>query len=135
MAAAARPKASLARLVEAYGRMERFKKGGGDLIGADLDFHVAILEATSNYFFIALGGLIHAALECTFRLSWAGAAAIQDDRLHQHHDVMDAILDGAPELARLRMIELLSDSIDDVRKYCRQRDRMAAPAQAWRSAL
>ena len=45
---------------------------------------MAILEATGNHFLAALGGLIHTALECTFRLSWSGAASIQDDRLEQH---------------------------------------------------
>ena len=80
----AHSRATIDRIADAYGRMERFKNGAGDLIGADLDFHMAILEATGNHFLAALGGLIHTALECTFRLSWEGAARIQDDRLHQH---------------------------------------------------
>ena len=66
---------TVARIAEAYGRMERLKNGAGDLIGADLDFHMAILEASGNRFLAALGGLIHTALECTFRLSWRGARA------------------------------------------------------------
>ena len=31
-------------------RMDRFKDGAGDLVGADLEFHMAILQATGNYF-------------------------------------------------------------------------------------
>ncbi len=110
------------RIAEAYGRMDRFKNGAGDLIGADLDFHMAILEASDNRFLAALGGLIHTALECTFRLSWQGAARIQDDRLLQHKGIFEAIRDGDAELARTRMAELLRDSIEDVREYLRQRD-------------
>ena len=53
----------LARVAEAFNRMERFKNGDGDLIGADVDFHIAILEATGNDFLAALGGLIQAALK------------------------------------------------------------------------
>ena len=103
--------------------MERFKNGAGDLIGADLDFHMAILEASENRFLAALGGLIHTALEGTFRLSWLGAARIQDARLFQHRGIFEAIREGDAELARPRMAELLRDSIEDVREYLRQRDR------------
>ena len=62
IAATSRTPDSLARIAEAFGRMERFRNGDGDLIGADVDFHVAILEATGNHFLAALGGLIQAAL-------------------------------------------------------------------------
>ena len=112
------------------GRMDRFKDGAGDLIGADLDFHMGILEATGNRFLAALGGLIHASLECTFGLSWEGAARIQDDRLLQHHGIFEAIRDGSPELAKTRMSELLSDSMNDVRQYLKQRDAAAERAGA-----
>jgi len=114
------------RIADAYGRMERFKRGAGDLIGADLDFHTAILEATDNRFLAALAGLIHTALEITFRLSWQGAAHIQDDRLHQHKAIFEAIRDRSPERARKRMAKLLRDSIEDVREYLRRRGKAAA---------
>ena len=122
LAASLHSPATIDRIADAYGRMEQFKNGAGDLIGADLDFHTAILEATHNGFLAALGGLIHAALECTFRLSWQGAARIQDDRLFQHRGIFEAIRDGDAVLARSRMAELLSDSIEDVREFLRQRD-------------
>src|SRR5271166_6648350 len=96
LAASARSRDTIQRIADAYGRMEQFKNGEGDLIGADLDFHMAILEASGNRFLAALGGLIHTALECTFRLSWRGAAAIQDNRLYQHRAVFEAIRDGDP---------------------------------------
>jgi DNA-binding FadR family transcriptional regulator len=122
LAATARSPATIDRIADAYGRMERFKDGAGDLIGADLDFHMGILEATGNHFLTALGGLIRTSLECTFELSWEGASRIQDARLHQHRAILEAIRDGAPELAKIRMTELLTDSINDVREYLNQRD-------------
>jgi DNA-binding FadR family transcriptional regulator len=136
LAAATRSRATIDRISDAYGRMDRFKSGSGDLIGADLDFHMGILEATENPFLAALGGLIHAALECTFKLSWQGAARIQDDRLHQHRGIFEAIRDGVPELARERMAELLRDSIEDVREFLRQRDKtLSATAKSEASHL
>jgi DNA-binding FadR family transcriptional regulator len=130
LAASSRSRATVERIAEAYGRMDRFKNGAGDLIGADLEFHMGILEATENPFLAALGGLIQTALECTFQLSWQGARRIQDDRLLQHRAIFEAIRDRAPELARDRMSELLSDSIGDVREFLRQRGEGAESAPA-----
>ena len=70
LAAKARSRATIDRIAEAYRRMDQFKDGAGDLIGADLDFHMGILDATGNHFLTALGGLIRTSLECTFELSW-----------------------------------------------------------------
>ncbi len=122
LAATGNAPAALQRIAEAYADMERFKDGAGDLIAADLRFHLAILEATGNHFIGALGGLIHAALLCTFKLSWAGAVRIQDDRLRQHRAILDAIHDRSPARAHARMNELLRDSISDVREFLRRRD-------------
>jgi len=110
------PGEAIEQIAEAFGRMERFRDGQSGLIEADLDFHMAILGATSNPFLKALGGLIHASLQCSFRFSWEGAARIQDDRLRQHKLVLDAIQEGAPSRARRRMSELLRDSLDDARR-------------------
>ena len=130
LAAAAPSRDTIQRIADAYRRMDAFKSGAGDLIGADLDFNMAILEASGNRFVAALGGLIHTALECSFRLSWRGAAGIQENRLLQHREVFDAIREGDPESARKRMADLLRDSIGDVREYLRQRDEAARLAPA-----
>jgi DNA-binding FadR family transcriptional regulator len=128
IAATSRTANSLGRIADAFGRMEQFKSGDGDLIGADVDFHVAILEATGNSFLAALGGLIQAALECSFRFTWIGAASIRDDRLEQHRGVLAAIDEGVSDLARARMVELLNDSFDDMRKFRESRSQATALA-------
>lgn len=122
LVATARPRAVIDRIAAAYADMERFKDGEGDLVAADLQFHSAILDATGNRFISALGGLIHAALVGTFKLSWEGAARMRDDRLHQHLAVFQAIRDGKADLAQQRMSELLRDSIGDVREFLRRRN-------------
>jgi len=134
LAATSRTPDSLARIAGAFGRMEQFKNGDGDLIGADVDFHLAILDATGNHFLAALGGIIQAALECSFRFTWIGAASIRDDRLEQHRGILAAISDGAPEPARARMVELLNDSFDDMRKFRESRNRTAPVASPRSSA-
>ena len=119
LAAGSCDEATLARIAAAYDDMERYKDGAGDLIGADLRFHQAILEATGNHFIAALGGLIHTALVASFQLGWESAFVIQSNRLLQHRAVLEAIRARKPQVAHSRMAELLSDSIDDVRKSLR----------------
>ena len=116
---------ALARIAEAYADMERFQDGSGDLIGADLRFHQAILDATGNQFIGTLGGLIRTALLGSFKVGWRGAI-IKDDRLHQHRAVLQAIQAREPESARERMAKLLQDSIDDVRRELDKSSRAKA---------
>jgi len=113
LAAECRSEETIGQIAEAFARMERLSEGGGGLIEADLDFHMAILSATGNPFLAGLGGFIHAALQGAFRLTWEGAERMHDDRLRQHGLILAAIRKGSPELARRRMSELLRDSLTD----------------------
>jgi DNA-binding FadR family transcriptional regulator len=117
LAAQARARDTIARIASAFERMERFKDGSGDLIEADLDFHMQILRASGNPFLSALGGLIRASLYCAFRYSWEGAARMQVSRLEQHGAILEAIRAGDPDAARARMRALLTDSADDVKAF------------------
>ena len=118
LAAGWRDPATLDRINAAYGDMERWSNGNGDLIGADLRFHQAILEATSNHFIGALGGLIKTALigsfssvgkaqpscrtaaSCSIAPSWKPSAANEEE-------------------AHARMALLLRESMEDVRSALR----------------
>jgi DNA-binding FadR family transcriptional regulator len=117
LAARVRSEETIEEIAEAFSRMERFRDGDGGLIEADLDFHMAILSATGNPFLASLGGVIHAALQGGFRLTWEGAARMHSDRLRQHGLILAAIRQGSPELARKRMFELLRDSLKDASKF------------------
>ena len=119
LAASARSPATLLRLQEAYERMVKYRNGEGDLVAADLDFHMAILEGRDNPFLAALGALINTSLQAVFKYSWRGAARIQSERLIQHEVVLDAIRDGDPKKAHRLMTVLLEDSIGDIRKELR----------------
>jgi DNA-binding FadR family transcriptional regulator len=125
LAAVAPSQATIEQIGAAFADMVRCKDGEGDLISADLRYHLGILNATGNHFLGAFGSLIYAALFSTFKLSWEGAARIRDERLQQHGAVFEAIRDKKPELARKRMDALLTDSLGDVREFLRQRDERA----------
>lgn len=121
LAAEARSDEALEQIAAAYAEMKACSEGGGDLIDADFRFHLAILSATQNHFIGAFSSLIRAAMISTFRLSWRGAAEIQDARLFQHENVLEAIRQRNPDLARKAMEELLDDSIKDVHEALEQK--------------
>ena len=110
---------AVAEIEAAFADMAHSKDGEGDLIGADVRFHQAILAATHNPLIGTLGALIHTALVGSFKLGWPAAATMSDVRLAQHRDVLDAILARQPEDARHRMATLLDISMDDVRRGLR----------------
>jgi len=116
MAARNRNDEAVAQINAAYADMRKCAKSEVELIEADLRFHLAILAATRNHFIGTFSGLIHAAMLSTFRISWRGAEGILEERLLQHGAVAEAIAKCDPNLARLRMEELLDDSFDDVRE-------------------
>jgi DNA-binding FadR family transcriptional regulator len=96
--------------------MESSRSGEGDLIGADVRFHQAILGATRNSLIGSLAALIHTALVGSFKLGWPGAATMSDIRLAEHRAVLDAIIAHDAEGARAQMAALLNVSMDDVRR-------------------
>jgi DNA-binding FadR family transcriptional regulator len=106
----------LARIAAAFDAMQATREDEAALIAADLDFHIAILHATRNHFIGAFSALIHAAMMSTFRLSWRGASPppLRTERLQQHGDILQAIRDSNPALARECMERLLDDAIGDV---------------------
>jgi DNA-binding FadR family transcriptional regulator len=107
---------AIAEIETAFDDMARSKDGSGDLIGADVRFHRAILAATHNPLIGTLGALIHTALVGSFNLGWPSAATMTDVRLTQHRVILDAILAHDAEAARTRMTTLLDVSMSDVRR-------------------
>lgn len=107
---------AIARIAAAFEEMARSRDGSGDIIGADVRFHQAILAATHNPMIGGLGAMIHTALVGSFTLGWPSADTMSDVRLHQHRAILDAIRAGDAEHARACSTTLLEVSMDDVRR-------------------
>lgn len=123
MAASARTDTELQSIEDAFSQMQAKSMDEAELVQSDLQFHVAILNATHNHFIGAFSSLIHAAMLSTFEVSWRGAEATIDKqvRLEQHGSVLEAIREQDPDLARLRMERLLDDSIGDASEVLGQK--------------
>jgi DNA-binding FadR family transcriptional regulator len=81
-------------------------------IKADLDFHMAILEASRNPMLRSVGAMIESALSITFSLGWRTVMA--EDAVLQHRAVYDAIRQRQGEQAFLAMRKLLRNSKGNV---------------------
>lgn len=121
LAAQRRDEDQLASLEAAMADMWRFQDGSGDLAGADLRFHQAILDATGNHLLASLGAVIESALVSSFQLSWDSGKHTPDLSLQMHQEVVDAIRERRPADARGVMTRLLGTAIEDVRNSLSRR--------------
>lgn len=126
LAAERRSAEALTRIEAALADMFRFQDGAGDLTGADLRFHKAILDATGNYFVASFGAVIESALIASFRLSWHSGRHTPEYSLRQHQGVATAIHDRKPDEAHAVMTQLLRAAMEDVQESLLRRQRAAA---------
>jgi DNA-binding FadR family transcriptional regulator len=106
MAAVKHTEATLAPIREAIEGMKAAQTGGEDPLEVDIKFHVAILRASDNRFFLGLEGLIETALRISMRLTHQlkPAANVAD-----HKKVLDAIEERNPEKAHAVMSDLIQE--------------------------
>jgi DNA-binding FadR family transcriptional regulator len=81
-------------------------------IKADIDFHMAILEASRNPLLRSVGAMIASALSISFSLGWRTVMA--EDAVLQHRAVYDAIRRRDGEQAFLAMRKLLRNAKGNV---------------------
>ena len=84
-----------------------------DLVQADLDFHVAILQASGNLFLAQWGQTVSSVLLAAFRLS-NEASHSMDENFSAHRDVVEAITARNPMAADRAMRVVLSNMAHDL---------------------
>jgi DNA-binding FadR family transcriptional regulator len=88
-------------------RMAAAERGDGDSLTADIAFHVSILEATGNPFYIQLDQLISTALKISIRMT--NRIKGRTANVSAHRRVYDAIRARDPQRARAAMTSILSE--------------------------
>ncbi|WP_267554910.1 FadR/GntR family transcriptional regulator [Rhizobium rhizogenes] len=76
----------------------------------DLAFHTAILAATGNAFYLALGSLISAGLKHVFKVSLEQTAKEDERWIRRHQNVYEAIAAGDGQAAAEQMKNLLREA-------------------------
>ncbi len=110
LAASARVPATLAAIECGYARMEAAEQGDDDPLEADIAFHIAILRATANPFFLQFCDLVETALRTSIRFT--NRFQNRTASLPHHRDVLTAIAAGHGAAAYASMKILIVDVLD-----------------------
>ena len=107
LAARAADSSGLAAIAAGYHRMEAAEAGDDDPLEADIAFHIAILHASANPFYMQFRDVVETALRTSIRFTnrFKGRTA----SLPQHHAVLSAIERRDPEQAEAGMVALIAD--------------------------
>ena len=91
----------------AYRRMEAAEQGQGDTLEADIAFHVSILEASANPFYLQFRDVVTTALRTSIRFTnrFKGRSA----SLPAHLEVLSAIEAKDPEAAHAAMAAIIAE--------------------------
>lgn len=111
MAALCTTPEAVAEIGKALERMQRADKGLDDPLQSDIDFHVAVLQASGNRFMVRLRDLIGAALRTSIRLT-NQMKGVRLASVAEHQKVYDAIVakdaDGAADAMRILIVEAIA---------------------------
>lgn len=110
MAARRADPAGLAAIRAGYARMAAAQEGQDDHLQSDIDFHIAILDASGNRFYSRLKPLVSAALQISIRYT-DSIARDEQAKLDAHRAVCDAIVEGHADLAATSARQLLIDAL------------------------
>ena len=101
-----------ARLSAAFDEMVAAGDDNRAWVEADLKFHKTIYLATHNEFFWPIGQLFSLALKEMFRIAALGSH--RPRAVVEHRDLLNAIVDGKPDLARAAAQTLLRNAATDI---------------------
>lgn len=105
-------KAAIAKAVE---RMQAAERGEDDPLDSDIAFHVSVLEATGNRFFLQLRQLIETALRFSIRMT-NERKGVRLASVADHSKVAEAILAGDPEGAEKAMRAMMEETLELMRE-------------------
>lgn len=112
---------SLAPIHEAVRRMASSESQLDDPLTADIDFHIAVLRASGNRFFMSLESLIEAALRTSIRVTNQLKAA---SNVADHKRVLDAIEEKDPNKAKKAMEEIIVEAMELIDVARRKSERV-----------
>jgi DNA-binding FadR family transcriptional regulator len=103
----------VAEIREAFSGMERATNDLSSSVESDLQFHLAVLEATHNVFIRPFGALIQAALRASFRLTNSNNVLYRRS-LTLHRAVVESIESGNGDESETAMLAVLGQTSKDI---------------------
>jgi len=103
--------ANIEQISLALERIKTAEEGLGDPLEADIDFHLAILNASCNPFFRQLSSFIATALRVSIRFT-NRLKGVKSGNYLSHFEIYNAIVNGNAEQASLASKELLNEALE-----------------------
>lgn len=98
-------------IVHAIGRMYAAERGEDDPLASDIEFHVAVLQASNNRFFRQMREMISVALQVSIKRTNA-LKGVRLASARDHEKVATLIVAGKPAAAANAMRELIQGALD-----------------------
>ncbi len=102
-------KSAIDKIYIALDRMKAAKNGEDDALAADIEFHVAILHASGNRFYINMRHTVDVALNISIRVT-NRSKGVSRASVSDHAKIADAIQAGDGETAKLAMQNLIMEA-------------------------
>ncbi|WP_417318779.1 FadR/GntR family transcriptional regulator [Emcibacter sp.] len=115
----------IAAIENALHRMENAKHGDDDPLESDIAFHVAVLKASDNRFFMQLHDLTDSALRYSIRLT-NQFKGVELASINDHKAVYQAIRDKQPETARQLMVAMINEVLELIKQAQIKMDKKLA---------
>lgn len=106
-------KEKIAKIGEALERMKRAETGLDDPLEADIAFHLSILDASDNRFFMQLGRIIDTTLRVSIRFTNM-RTGVRAGSHGDHKKIYDAIVGNQPTLAADNASELMDGALSTI---------------------
>lgn len=100
----------IAQIGLALDRMKQAEAGLDDPLESDIAFHISVLNASENRFFMQLGRIIDTTLRVSIRYTNM-LSDVQGGDYEEHKRVYDAIIDKRPEKAERESERLIGDAL------------------------
>lgn len=127
LAAADRDRVKIAAIGAALQRMKEAEEGLRDPVEADIDFHINILDATNNPFYIQLGSFIETALRVSIRFT-NRIKGVETASYANHKKLFDAIERGEVLAARAASAAMQTEALALIDGELARREAEAATA-------
>lgn len=108
--------AAVADIYHQLDRMQRAESGNEDPLAADIGFHLAILRASGNPFYLQFEGVISTALTTSIQLT--NRIRGHTANIAEHEAVADAIGAGDAEGAHSNAAQLIDDVLELIANHC-----------------
>jgi DNA-binding FadR family transcriptional regulator len=118
----------IAAIEKNFARMEAAARGEDDVLDADIQFHIAILQAVQNPFFRQFEELVRTALHTS--IQFTNRFSERTANIAQHGDVLEAIRAGDHDRARTTMYRLIDEVLELIEEARRDESAAAAAAEA-----